>query len=83
MTKRKQLNINISPELLQGLKITAKRSGKTLTELVSEIAVAKRLEATYNEIVDIIHPHPTISEVILEASIFFEYTTHLSSFLLL
>ena len=42
--------------------------GENATELISEIAVAKRLEATYNEIIDIIHPHPTISEVILEAT---------------
>ena len=42
--------------------------GESATELVSEIAVAKRLEATYAEILDIIHPHPTISESILEAT---------------
>ena len=42
--------------------------GENATELISEIAVAKRLEATYDEIIDIIHPHPTISEVILEAT---------------
>ena len=42
--------------------------GESATELISEIAVAKRLEATYSEILDIIHPHPTISESILEAT---------------
>ena len=41
--------------------------GENATELVAEIAVAKNLEATYAEILDIIHPHPTISESILEA----------------
>ncbi len=41
--------------------------GENATELVAEIAVAKSLEATYAEILDIIHPHPTISESILEA----------------
>ena len=42
--------------------------GESATELVSEIAVAKKLEATYHEILDIIHPHPTISESIVEAT---------------
>ena len=42
--------------------------GESATELVSEIAVAKSLEATYDEILKIIHPHPTISEVIPEAT---------------
>lgn len=42
--------------------------GESATELVSEIAVAKSLEATYEEILKIIHPHPTISEVIPEAT---------------
>ncbi len=36
MGKRSQLNINISPDLLKGLKQTAMKSGKTLTTLVSE-----------------------------------------------
>ena len=42
--------------------------GENATELVSEIAVAKSLEATYEEILKIIHPHPTISEVIPEST---------------
>ena len=42
--------------------------GENATELVSEIAVAKSLEATYEEILKIIHPHPTISEVIPESA---------------
>ena len=42
--------------------------GESATELISEIAVAKSLEATYEEILKIIHPHPTISEVIPEST---------------
>jgi len=42
--------------------------GENATELVSEIAVAKSLEATYDEMIKIIHPHPTISESIPEAT---------------
>lgn len=41
--------------------------GESATELISEIAVARSLEATYDEMVKIIHPHPTISEVIPES----------------
>ena len=37
MTKRTQLNINISPQLLKELKKTAIKSKKTLSTLVSEI----------------------------------------------
>tara|TARA_A100001011_G_C14251397_1_gene818044 strand:+ start:3 stop:1361 length:1359 start_codon:yes stop_codon:yes gene_type:complete len=42
--------------------------GDSATELVSEIAVARKLEATNDEILKIIHPHPTISEAIVEAT---------------
>ena len=42
--------------------------GENATELVSEIAVAKSLEATSDQILKIIHPHPTISEIIPEAT---------------
>jgi len=42
--------------------------GESATELVSEIAVARFFEATYDEMVKIIHPHPTISEVIPEST---------------
>ena len=42
--------------------------GENATELISEIAVAKSLEATYDEMLKIIHPHPTISEVIPEST---------------
>ncbi|MAX09658.1 MAG: dihydrolipoyl dehydrogenase [Candidatus Marinimicrobia bacterium] len=42
--------------------------GENATEIISEIAVAKSLEATYNEIIKIMHPHPTISELVPEAA---------------
>ena len=42
--------------------------GESATELISEIAVARSLEATYDEMVKIIHPHPTISEVVPEST---------------
>ncbi len=42
--------------------------GESATELISEIAVARSFEATYDEMLKIIHPHPTISEVIPEST---------------
>lgn len=41
--------------------------GENVTEIIAELTVARGLEATWQEIVTTIHPHPTISEVIPEA----------------
>ncbi len=41
--------------------------GKHTTDMIAEIAVAMTLEATAEEIIHSIHPHPTVSEVIPEA----------------
>jgi dihydrolipoamide dehydrogenase len=38
------------------------------TDLIGEIAVAMRSEATVEELADTIHAHPTINEMIMEAS---------------
>jgi dihydrolipoamide dehydrogenase len=37
------------------------------TDMIAEIAAAMRAEATVEELADTIHPHPTVSEMILEA----------------
>jgi dihydrolipoamide dehydrogenase len=42
--------------------------GAEATELIAEIAMAKSLEATKEEIVRTIHAHPTLSEAIMEAA---------------
>ena len=44
--------------------------GKNATNLISEISVARTLETTYYEILKTIHPHPTLSEAIQEATAF-------------
>ncbi|MDV3946960.1 dihydrolipoyl dehydrogenase [Elizabethkingia anophelis] len=41
--------------------------GTGVTELVAEAVVARRLETTGHEIIKSIHPHPTLSEAIMEA----------------
>lgn len=42
--------------------------GANVTELIAEIVVARKLEATAHEIIKAIHPHPTMSEAIMEAA---------------
>ncbi len=42
--------------------------GANVTELISEIVVARKLEITRHEIIKSIHPHPTMSEAIMEAA---------------
>ncbi len=42
--------------------------GENVTDLLSELVMARRLEATEEEILDAIHPHPTYSEAIMEAA---------------
>ena len=43
--------------------------GPHATELISEVVLGIRLEATLNDIASAIHPHPTISEAIMEAAL--------------
>ncbi len=42
--------------------------GANVTELISEIIVARKLETTAHEIIKAVHPHPTMSEAIMEAA---------------
>ena len=41
--------------------------GTGVTEMIAEVVVARKLEATNHEILNAIHPHPTMSEGIKEA----------------
>jgi len=41
--------------------------GANVTELIAEAVVARRLETTGHEIIKSVHPHPTMSEAIMEA----------------
>ena len=41
--------------------------GDGVTEMIAEVVVARKLETTAQEIMSSIHPHPTMSEAILEA----------------
>lgn len=42
--------------------------GPRATELISEICIAMKLGATIEEVAETIHPHPTVSEIIMEAA---------------
>lgn len=42
--------------------------GANVTEMIAEAVVARKLETTGMEIVKSVHPHPTMSEAIMEAS---------------
>ena len=41
--------------------------GAGVTEMIAEVVVARKLETTHHEILNAIHPHPTMSEAVKEA----------------
>lgn len=42
--------------------------GDHVTELIAELVMARKLETTGHEIIKAVHPHPTMSEAIMEAA---------------
>ena len=42
--------------------------GSNVTEMIAEVVAARKLETTGHEIIKAIHPHPTMSEAIMEAA---------------
>lgn len=50
-------------ELLGGHMI-----GANVTEMIAEIVVARKLETTGHEMIKSVHPHPTMSEAVMEAA---------------
>ncbi len=42
--------------------------GSNVTELIAEIVAIRKLETTGHEIIKTVHPHPTMSEAIMEAA---------------
>ena len=42
--------------------------GANVTEMIAEIVTARKLEITGHEIIKTVHPHPTMSEAIMEAA---------------
>lgn len=42
--------------------------GSNVTEMIAEVVTARKLETTGHEIIKSIHPHPTMSEAVMEAA---------------
>jgi len=42
--------------------------GAGVTELIAEVVAVRKLETTYHEILNSVHPHPTMSEALKEAT---------------
>lgn len=42
--------------------------GLNVTEMIAEVVTARKLEATGHEIIKSVHPHPTMSEAVMEAA---------------
>ncbi len=42
--------------------------GANVTEMIAEVVAARKLETTGHEIIKSIHPHPTMSEAVMEAA---------------
>lgn len=42
--------------------------GDNVTEMIAEVVAARKLETTGHEIIKSIHPHPTMSEAVMEAA---------------
>lgn len=42
--------------------------GANVTEMIAEVVAARKLETTGHEIIKTVHPHPTMSEAVMEAT---------------
>jgi dihydrolipoamide dehydrogenase len=51
-----------------GELIGAHLIGDHVTEMLAELGLAQKMEATENELIELMHPHPTLSEAIMEAA---------------
>jgi len=52
----------------QGELVGAHMIGSHVTEMLAELGLAQKLEATEETILELMHPHPTLSEAIMEAA---------------
>ena len=42
--------------------------GQNVTEMIAEVVATRKLETTGHEIIKTVHPHPTMSEALMEAA---------------
>ncbi|MCL1821766.1 MAG: dihydrolipoyl dehydrogenase [Prolixibacteraceae bacterium] len=55
-------------EAQYGELLGAHMIGGNVTEMIAELVLAKKVEVTGHELIKTIHPHPTMSEAIMEAA---------------
>lgn len=55
-------------EARHGLLLGAHMVGANATELIAEVVLARKLESTAEELIKAVHPHPTMSEALMEAA---------------
>lgn len=60
--------IKLVTEAATGEILGAVIVGPHASDMIAEIAAAMKAEATVEEIADTIHPHPSVSEIIMEAA---------------
>jgi dihydrolipoamide dehydrogenase len=71
-----KLLINPENERILGAGIVGKNAG----DLISELVLAMEMGATAEDIAHSIHPHPTLSETIMEAAeLYYGYSAHKKS----
>ena len=42
--------------------------GMNVTEMIAEMVLARKMKATGHDLITTVHPHPTMSEAIMEAA---------------
>jgi len=55
-------------DTMHGELLGAHMIGANVTEMIAEIVVARKLEITGEELIKSVHPHPTMSEAVMEAA---------------
>jgi dihydrolipoamide dehydrogenase len=60
--------VKIISELKHGEILGAHIIGPQATSMISELVLAIQMEATHEEVASSIHPHPTLSEAVMEAA---------------
>ncbi|HRG66773.1 MAG TPA: dihydrolipoyl dehydrogenase, partial [Saprospiraceae bacterium] len=60
--------VNVIYDATYGELLGAHMIGMNVTEMIAEIVVARKLETTGHEVLKAVHPHPTMSEAVMEAT---------------
>lgn len=60
--------VKVIYDVKYGELLGAHMIGANVTEMIAEIVVARKLETTGHEMLKAVHPHPTMSEAVMEAT---------------